>query len=62
MPLLVALTLAGGLSPRKTKPLGFILGHAFQLIRLKFDVMLKQFKSNTLVSLLSEIWCIEEDD
>ena len=39
----------------KAKPIGFIFSQTFQLIRMKFNVVLKQFKQNILILLLSEI-------
>ena len=38
------------------KPVNCILGHNFQLIRMKFCVVIKQFKLNILTLLLSEIY------
>ena len=38
-----ALTVHGG---HKVKPLGFIFSHTFQLIRMKFSIVLKHFKLN----------------
>ena len=40
---------------QKAKPVDFIFSHTFHLIRMNFDVMLKQFKLNVLLILLSEI-------
>ena len=42
----------------KAKPLSFILSYTFQLIRMKTDLVLKQFKLNILILFLSEIWWI----
>ena len=39
----------------KAKPVVFIFSHTFQLISMKFDWLLKQFKMNILI-LLSEIY------
>ena len=39
----------------EAKPFGFIFLHAFQLIMIEFDKVLKQFKLNILKLLLSEI-------
>ena len=39
----------------KAKPLGFIFSHTFQLIRRKFDILLKQFKLKILMLFMSEI-------
>ena len=39
----------------KAKPLGFIFSYTFQLIRMKFIIVLKQFKLNILILLLSEM-------
>ena len=39
----LTLTLLGG---RKAKPIGFIFSNTFRLIRVKFDVVMKQFKLN----------------
>ena len=36
----------GSQGQRKAKPIGFIFSHAFLFIRVKFDVMMKQFKLN----------------
>ena len=49
IPLSQTLTLAWGHKVCKAKPLGFIFSHTFQLIRIKFDVVLKQFKLNILI-------------
>ena len=38
----------GSQGQRKIKPIGFIFSHTFHLIRMKFDVVIKQFKLNTL--------------
>ena len=38
----------GSQAQRKAKPISFILSHTFHLIRMKFDVMMKQFKLNVL--------------
>ena len=47
---------AGGLqSQHKVKPLGFIFSHTFQMIRIKFDKVLKQFQLSILILHLSEI-------
>ena len=43
----------------KAKPLGFVFWHTFQLIRMKFDVVLKQFMLNILMLLwlrFNELW------
>ena len=39
----------------QTVPLGFLFSHTLQLIRVKYDVALKQFKFNILILFLSEI-------
>ena len=39
----------------RLNPLGFIFCHTFQLVRMKFNVVLKQIKLRILVLLLSEI-------
>ena len=39
----LTLILLGG---RKAKPIGFIFSNTFHLIRVKFDVVMKQFKLN----------------
>ena len=52
----LTLTLAGvTMSELKTKPVVFIFSHPFQLINMTLDLMLKQFKLNILILLLSEI-------
>ena len=52
----LTLTLAGGhRTSNKSKLLGFIFSHTFQLISIKFCMVLKQCKSNMLILLLSEI-------
>ena len=38
------------------KPIGFIFSHTFHLIRMKFDVVMKQFKFNILRLLFSKIY------
>ena len=56
MPLSLTLTLAGGSQgQRKVKPRGFTFSHAIPLHRMKFDIVLKQFKVNILALLLSKI-------
>ena len=65
IPLSVAFALPGGggggggsQGQRKPNLLGFIFSHTFQLIRIKFDMalkQLKQFKLNIPIPLLSEI-------
>ena len=52
IPLLLTLALPGQC---KAKPLGFIFSHTFHLIRMKFDLLLKQFKLNIQILFLSEI-------
>ena len=37
----------------QSNPIGFIFLHSLQLIKMKFDVVLKQFKLNTLTLPLS---------
>ena len=39
---------------RKAKPIGYIFLHTFQLIRLKFDLVMKQLKLNILRLLLNK--------
>ena len=39
----------------KAKPVGFIISHNFQLIVMEYDMVLRQFKVNTLTPFLSEI-------
>ena len=46
----------GSQSQRKAKPNGIIFLTHFSLIRMKFDVMMKQFKLNILRLLLSKIY------
>ena len=41
----------------KAKPVGFIFSRIFRLIRMKFDVLMKQFKLNILRLLLSKVYC-----
>ena len=41
----------GSQGRRKAKYFGLIFSHTFQLIRMKFDIVLKQFKLNMLVLL-----------
>ena len=56
IPLSLTLTLARGHKiSAKHKPHGFIFSHTFQLIRMKSDMVLKQFKLNSLTLLLNEI-------
>ena len=38
---------------QKANPVGFILWHTFQVIRMKFDIVLKQFKVDILLICLS---------
>ena len=45
----------GSQGQSKAKPVGFIFSVSFQMIRVKFDEGLKQFKLNILILLLSEI-------
>ena len=40
----------------KAKSLGLIFSHSFQLIKMKFDMELKQLKLNILILLLNHIW------
>ena len=40
----------------KAKPLGFIFSYTFQLIWMKFNLLLKQFKLNIAILFLSEIY------
>ena len=56
-PLSVTLTLAWGckVSACKAKPVGFNLSHTFQLTRMKFDLILMQFKLRILILVLNEI-------
>ena len=42
----------GSQTRRKSKPVGFIILHTISLFRMKFDMVLKQFKLNILISLL----------
>ena len=54
---LTDLDLAWGSQSRgKIKPIGFIFSHNCDLIRMKFDVVMKQFKLNILRLLLSKIY------
>ena len=39
---------------QKAKPVGVIVPHTSQLINMKFDMALKQFKQNMLISVESE--------
>ena len=56
VPLSLTLTFPGGHKVSgKQKHLVFIFMQSFQLIRMKFDIALKQFKLNILMLLLSEI-------
>ena len=55
MALSVSLTLAGVTKSAQSKPLGFIFSRIFQLINMKFEMMLKQFKLNNLILLWNEI-------
>ena len=55
IPLSVTLALAEGYKGSAKQPLGFIFLHAFQLVWMKFDIVLKHFKSNILIVLLSDI-------
>ena len=41
----------GSQGQSKAKPLGFTFSHFFQLIRMKFDMVLQQFKFNFLILL-----------
>ena len=41
---------------RKEKPTGLVFSHTFQLIRVKFDVVMKLIKLNILRLLLSKIY------
>ena len=43
----------GSQGQRKAKPLGFIFVHIFQLIRMKFVMVLKQFSLNILIQFFS---------
>ena len=52
----------GSLHQCKVKLLDFIFSHTFQLIRLKFDLVLKQFKLHILILLLIQIWWNEGND
>ena len=46
----------GSQGKRTSRPLDFIFSHNFQLIRMKFNMVSKQFKLINLVQLLSEIY------
>ena len=46
----------GSQGQHKAKPAGFIFSQTFPLIRMKFDMMMKQFKLNILRLLLREIY------
>ena len=50
----VTLTLPGGhkVSAKKAKPIRFIFSHAFEVIRMKFNMGLKWFKLNILMLFL----------
>ena len=43
----------------KVKPVGLILSHTFQLMRMRFDIMLMQFKVKILILTLIEIYWIK---
>ena len=52
IPLPVTLTLdSGSQDQHKPKPVAFIFLHTFLLIKMKFDMVLKQFKLNILIIL-----------
>ena len=55
MPFTLTLTLPWGQAQHEAKSIGFIFSHTFHLIRMKFDVVLKQFKMNFMSLLLSNI-------
>ena len=59
IPLSVTLTLAGITRPAQSKTSWLYFLHTFQLTGMEFDVMLKQFKLNILMLLLSEIFVIK---
>ena len=40
----------------KAKPIAFIFLHTFHLIRMKFDVLMKQYKLNIIRLLLNKIF------
>ena len=46
----------GSQDQRKANPVSFIFSHTFHLIRMKFDVVMEQFKLNMLRLLLSKIY------
>ena len=46
----------GSQAQRNAKLLGFIFSHTFHLIKMEFDVVMKQFKLNILRLLLSKIY------
>ena len=45
----------GSQGQRKANSVGFIFLHTFQLMRMKFDVVQKQFRLNVLILILSEV-------
>ena len=52
----LTLTMPGGSQgQRKVKLTGFIFSHTIHLIRMKFDIVIKQLKLNILRLLLSKI-------
>ena len=53
MSLLRILTL-GSQGQRKPKSVGFIFSHTLQMIRMKFDMVLKQIKLDIFILFLSE--------
>ena len=46
--------LQGGQGQRKAKPLGFIFSNSFLTVKVKFEMVLKQFKLNIMILFLSE--------
>ena len=51
----LTLTLPGVKGQRKAKPMGFTFSHIFQLIIMKFDLVLKHSMLNILIVFFSEI-------
>ena len=45
----------GSQGQSKAKPVGFNFSYTFHLIRMKFDVVMKQFKLNIMILLLNKI-------
>ena len=60
VPLSVALTLARGCGVNRRQNLLASFSRLFQLVRIKFDVVMRQFKLIILILLLGEIYVIKE--